>query len=306
MKNKYFENATKRLKENYSVDLINDVLLIRENRVTLYADTSDVNNIEMHVISGDLSCLGLPDKEFICLHEVLEFFDLNNKYGEVSGKEEFLKGITDQIFDFSKESNVTFPIISDKKRLWIRLNSLPIDTKKNLNVFFFTDVTEYVINEELMFEKTHKDSLTNLFNKYTLDYHYGERYKNDGFHVMYFDLDDFKIINDTDGHNVGNDFLIAFAKILIDHDEGKSLFYRVGGDEFVGLLFGNTDKIIDIAKSIIKETQEIKVQGSDSTLSTSIGVIKATKSEDLIRKADKLLYEAKQSGKNRFVYGVEE
>ena len=115
MKNKYFENATKRLKENYSVDLINDVLLIRENRVTLYADTSDVNNIEMHVISGDLSCLGLPDKEFICLHEVLEFFDLNNKYGEVSGKEEFLKGITDQIFDFSKESNVTFPIISDKK-----------------------------------------------------------------------------------------------------------------------------------------------------------------------------------------------
>lgn len=306
MKNKYLKNASLKLKESYNVDLINDVLLLRKNRVTLYADTSNLEKVEMQVIAGDLCDIGLADKEIIYLDEVLNKFDINNKYGEVSGKIEFKNDIINQILDFSREINVTFPIISDNKRFWLRLNTLPIESEFKLNVFFFTNVTQYVVEEEMMFEKTHKDSLTNLFNKYTLDFHYGKRFKDDNFHVMYFDLDDFKNINDTEGHNVGNDFLVAFANVLLSHGKGNSLFYRIGGDEFVSLQFDTTENVISTAKKIIEETQSIRVMGSDSSITTSIGVIKATKADDLIRKADKLLYQAKRTGKNRFVFAEEE
>lgn len=306
MKKSYYNNSANRLRQEYDIDVVNDVLLIRENRVILYAETSNYDNIKMFVISGNLSSFGLPDKESIQLTEILDCFDLNNKYGEVSGKEEYRKDIVGQISDFSKESNVTFPIISGEKRTWIRLNTLPLKNNKNLNAFFITDVTQYLIHEEKIFEKTHKDSLTKLFNRYTLDYHYGERYHNENFHVMYLDLDDFKVINDTEGHNLGNDYLKEFANLLLRYSNGKSLFYRIGGDEFVGLIFDSTDNVIEIAKNILSETTKIEVKGSTKILSTSIGVVKATKAENLIKKADELLYEAKQKGKNMYIFSVEE
>lgn len=303
--NKYFHNASTDLQKNYGLDAVLDVILCRVERTILYGEITDYRNLKLHVISGDLTLFGFDDNPSIMFAEIIDAFDMNNKYGEIAGKQEYFDSIVNKIIKFDNECNETFPIIANGKRMWIRLHIVPNKKNKKLSTFFITDVTKYIIHEEELFEKTHKDPVTNLFNNYTLNYHYGERYQDENFHVLFLDLDNFKVINDTEGHNVGNEYLKAFAKMLISFDDNKSLFYRNGGDEFIGLYFAPEERIKEVADKILKATREIKIPGSKHTLSTSIGIIQATIREDVIRKADQVLYKAKNNGKNQYIYEIE-
>ena len=189
--NKYLDNALRELNDQYKLDGIVDVLLLRDDRVVLYADITK-SPITLQVVSGSLSNIGYDDNKAIHLKEFFASFDHFNKYAEVAGIEEYYNGIHQKIVDFKTPSNVSFPIVTNNGRFWIRMNSVPIKNNSNLIAFYITDVTQYLIDEEMLFDKTHRDSLTQLFNKYTLDYHFGVRYKNDDFHVFFLDLDNFK------------------------------------------------------------------------------------------------------------------
>ena len=81
--------------------------------------------------------------------------------------------------------------------------------------------------------------------------------------------------------------------------------YRVGGDEFVGLVFGNTTYVKKLAEEILKRARLIQTPKSKRLLSVSIGIIKGTVHEDLINKADQVLYEAKRNGKDQYIYKIE-
>ena len=83
------------------------------------------------------------------------------------------------------------------------------------------------------------------------------------------------------------------------------MFYRLGGDEFVGLIFDSEDHILKMADQILSETRKIVIAFDNTHLTTSIGVIQATKRENLVRKADDLLYMAKKQGKDQFIFDVE-
>jgi diguanylate cyclase (GGDEF)-like protein len=306
MHNKYLDQATDLLKRKYNIDVVKDIILARQDRTILFGDTTDANNVILHVISGDLTDFGFEDNDSIKLKVFIEHFDHNNKYSEVAGQDEYFKGILTDILDFKTETNVTFPINVSEKRFWIRFNVVPIKNKEDLSVFFLTDVTKYLNEEEQLFEKTHKDSLTNLFNKYTLDYHYGLRHKFDNFHVLYLDLDDFKQINDTHGHAVGDKYLVKFANLLKSFEENYNRFYRIGGDEFVGFIFEPKNKVIEIAEQIVSLTSDVSAKECRERITVSIGIAGATTAEDLIRKADKVLYTVKGEGKNNFKYVTED
>ena len=305
MSNRYFGLATEELKKKYDIDIIFDVILGRKDRVLLYGDISDRNDIELKVISGTLEYIGLPNGQSFILSELLNQIDLTNKYAELSGKKKYLDYVYGELFSFHKEIDVTFPVCIEKKRKWLRFNNFPVEKNKNVVTFFVTDVTELLDKEEMLYEKTHKDSLTSLFNKYSLDYHYGQRYQLPNFHAIYLDLDNFKIMNDTYGHASGNEFLRKFSIILKSHETEKNKFYRIGGDEFVGLLFESEEKIREITKNILEETRKIQIPNCDKNVTVSIGIIQATKREDVIRKADDVLYKVKANGKDNFLYEVE-
>ena len=305
MSNRYFNLATEELKKKYDIDIIFDVILGRKDRVLLYGDISDKNHIEMKVISGTLEYIGLPNGQSFILSELLNHIDLTNKYAELSGKGKYLDYVYSELFSFHKEIDVTFPVCIEKKRKWLRFNNFPVEKNKNVVTFFVTDVTELLDKEEKLYEKTHKDALTNLYNKYSLDYHYGQRYQLPNFHAIYLDLDNFKIMNDTYGHASGNEFLRKFSIILKTHETEKNKFYRIGGDEFVGLLFESEEKIRDITKNILEETREIQIPNCDKNVTVSIGIIQATKREDVIRKADDVLYKVKANGKDNYLYEIE-
>lgn len=305
MRNKYFLDSEKDLIKNHNINVVDEIILSNKERVILFADITD-KNLEMKVISGSLDVFGLEDTKSISLYTFIDYLDMNNKYAEVSGRIEYKATIEKDIFDFDTNTNVTIPLLVNDKRVWVRIHIVMVESNKKIRAFHITDVTQYRVEEEDIFDKTHKDSLTNLFNKYTLDYHYGSRYNFENFHVMYFDLDDFKIINDKCGHITGNDFLKEFANILKTHEDNYDRFYRIGGDEFVGLIFRDKHDVLELAADILIKTTKYKHPDCKHSTSVSIGICKATTREDVIRKADKVLYEVKNSGKNNYKYIVED
>lgn len=306
MKNKYFNEAAKKLESKYNINIIDDILLAEQGRVILYADTSNIDDIELEIISGNLEIIGFDDNNSIKLSEFFSCFDYNNSYGKVAGKIEYFEEVRRQIYEFSIPRDVSFPIIHKNIRKWLRFNISFSPNFPQISIFTITDVTKLHTQEEETFEKTHLDSLTRLFNKYTFDYHYGFMYQTPGFHVMFMDIDNFKVINDLHGHAIGDSCLVAFANLLKKFESDYYRFYRLGGDEFVGLLIGTTEEIKRLAEQLVEYTRLIKLDHENLSFTLSMGVMKATKSDNLAKKADKLMYYVKTHGKNNFVYAVEE
>lgn len=301
----YFQDAKKKLKEKYQVDVVDDILLNFQDKVICYADHSDPDKVELEVISGSLENIGFDDKKKIELSEIISHFDYSNEYGKVAGRMDYFKQVHRKIYDFANARDVSFPILYNGIRKWLRFNIYPILKNPNISVFTMMDVTKLHTEEEKTYAKTHTDSLTKMFNKYTFDYHYGRVYLLPGFHVMYLDIDDFKDINDTYGHDVGDEYLKAIADILKSFESEYNVFYHLGGDEFLGLLNGSTKQIKTLAKTIINKIREIKISGRKVNLTVSMGVVKATKSVDVARKADNLMYKVKEGGKDNFLYEIE-
>lgn len=131
--------------------------------------------------------------------------------------------------------------------------------------------------------------------------------------VMFLDLDDFKKINDTHGHDVGDAVLQTIAGRLKETTRGEDTVCRHGGDEFLYLLLElrNEQDITAIAKKIIKAVQspcDIRIRDTGISLSTSpsIGIaiypIDGTTTDSLVNKADKAMYWAKRN-KSGYSFG---
>lgn len=286
----------------FGIDWIHDVLLSQDNVVILVAHVEANQPFQMKLVHGLLTRIGFDDVPSITLDEILSHFDGNNAYAEIGGRKEHYAAVYDLTHDLVKRPVVTFPILTPQGRFWIRMVMYPITKAVNLYSVFISDVTANLVEEESVFRKTHRDSLTTVFNKYALDYHYGLRYQFEDFHVIYLDLDNFKEVNDTRGHPFGDAFLHQFALILRKYEHDYNLFYRIGGDEFVGLFFGTSHDILTVAQSIVFETQQLSQQEQVPQVSVSMGIVRAEQRDDVIRKADQLLYEAKMTGKNQILF----
>lgn len=128
------------------------------------------------------------------------------------------------------------------------------------------------------------------------------------FSLVYIDVDNFKQINDTLGHSIGDKLLIQLSKCLLDSLRATDFVARIGGDEFVCLL-PEADQIE--AKSALLKAEKalqdsMKKHGWD--VSFSIGVVTFEKLPDDVREAvklaDELMYEVKSNSKNDIAYRV--
>ncbi|HEV8698098.1 MAG TPA: EAL domain-containing protein [Candidatus Limnocylindrales bacterium] len=164
------------------------------------------------------------------------------------------------------------------------------------------------LKEELRFQAYH-DPLTGLANR-TLFLERAEqqldRVVPDGMPVLLFlDLDDFKVVNDTLGHAAGDRLLVDVADRLRDVLRPGDVAARLGGDEFAVLLDGpELQQAVSVADRIIDTLRApFLVQGQEITVGASIGVAAARTgteaAHELLRNADVAMYKAKGSGKNR-------
>ena len=124
--------------------------------------------------------------------------------------------------------------------------------------------------------------------------------------VLFIDLDDFKVVNDTLGHDIGDQLLVAVGERLSSRLRPEDTAARLGGDEFAVLVEDATEpaEIEDLAEQTVQTLAEpIVLGGSLLSAPASIGVattVDAASSSDLLRQADLALYEAKGAGKSRW------
>ncbi|MBI3902559.1 MAG: PAS domain S-box protein [Nitrosomonadales bacterium] len=180
------------------------------------------------------------------------------------------------------------------------------------HVGLFSDISHLKEHEAELNRVAHYDALTGIPNRLLL----ADRMRHaiaqtareqNMMAVCYLDLDGFKLINDTIGHEAGDHVLIEIAKRIKDTIRGGDTVARLGGDEFVVLLLGlekGEECVATLERLLTSISQPILVKNQLYTLSASIGVsIYPLDDEDpdtLLRHADQAMYVVKQSGKDRF------
>jgi diguanylate cyclase (GGDEF)-like protein len=175
------------------------------------------------------------------------------------------------------------------------------------------DVTERKAFEDQLARQAFFDPLTGLPNRvlfmYSIEHALaGARRNSLGVAVMFLDLDGFKQVNDTLGHLVGDQLLIAFGQRLKACVRPGDTVARLGGDEFTILLENvpSSGEAERVASRILERLQQpFEFEGRDLYVSSSIGIAYGTHGEtrpsDLLRFADAAMYRAKSSGKARSV-----
>lgn len=202
----------------------------------------------------------------------------------------------------------------DGSRTWIAVNTqgvfMPDDPLPHAVVVSLSDVTERRSFEaELRYLADH-DALTGLPNRRRfheeLERHlaFTQRYGGEGA-VLLFDLDNFKYLNDTQGHKAGDQYLISLAHVLKERLRQTDVVARLGGDEFGVLLPAQTPaQARNVAETLAEAVRDHAplVGGQPMKLSTSIGIAtfgqKAADPDDLLAAADLAMYDAKEAGRD--------
>ncbi len=169
-------------------------------------------------------------------------------------------------------------------------------------------------------QMAYTDALTGLTNRLAfreaLDHRLlGARASGQGLALLFIDIDEFKRVNDTLGHEAGDDALLQFAQRIaaaVEQDGGdEALLARFGGDEFVILIGNETGKVENMATALAKRLveelgQPLQVQGREIFLGSSIGITlfpeDAADATGLLKNGDIAMYQAKLAGKSCFRY----
>ncbi|MGL1958533.1 MAG: EAL domain-containing protein [Colwellia sp.] len=213
-------------------------------------------------------------------------------------------------------------LCKNKTYLWIRGKGKIVSYNKQGKPLRFigthSDISIQKEHEEKILHQAHFDSLTSLPNRFlSLDRlrHACEEAKrnNELVALLFLDLDDFKKINDTLGHDIGDELLKEAAKRLRSVVRSIDTVGRLGGDEFIVILGGL--KIIKeahpIVENLLKKFREVFViNNRELMLTASIGISifpnDATDTSELLRNADSAMYGAKYEGRNTYSYYTEE
>jgi diguanylate cyclase (GGDEF)-like protein/PAS domain S-box-containing protein len=180
-------------------------------------------------------------------------------------------------------------------------------------VALFSDITALKEHQEQLEHIAHFDALTNLPNRVLLADRLQQgmaQVQRRGLHlaVAYLDLDGFKTINDVNGHEVGDQVLIALATRMRQALREGDTLARLGGDEFVAVLIDLEDMSASLpmlSRMLAAASQPIQVGDLMCQVSASIGVTFYPQEQDidadqLMRQADQAMYQAKVAGKNRY------
>ena len=196
------------------------------------------------------------------------------------------------------------------------LLELTLDAVRNdsgeikLIVASFSDITERRNTENELRRLSNTDSLTGLPNRSYFQVSHSNLVRKRVAHaLLLFDLDDFKRINDSLGHEVGDELLCRVADRLAELGRRQDTLYRLGGDEFGILIEDNTDinVISTIAQQVNTEiAKAYRIKGHEIALGSSIGIVlyphDAHTSQELLQKADTAMYHAKQRGGNCYQF----
>jgi len=236
------------------------------------------------VLAKSTSMLARPDHFSRHLLSVLETRELSDRY-EI------------QMTDGRVITELDYPVRDRENRfighLWI-----------------YEDVTRERQTAEQLVYLAERDALTGLYNRHRFQQELARTMLDSDRHqvqcaVMFFDLDEFKTINDSYGHRAGDALLIRVASEIGTLVRRNEVLARLGGDEFAILLpsvLGNEAEVL--ADRVVRAIAQIpfRFEGQNLRLTTSLGIAyypgQASDADDLVAHADIAMYQAKDAGKN--------
>ena len=197
---------------------------------------------------------------------------------------------------------------------WLLIQTMR-DSKNNLTHYIgtFTDLTERKETEERVKWLAHFDPLTGLPNRTLLHIRSNlaislAQRRHEPLALMFLDLDNFKNVNDSLGHGIGDELLKQFADRLSTSVREQDTISRLGGDEFVLILPGaDTDGAAYLAERLLSiAARQYNIERHEINLTVSIGIAMyptdGTDFDTLWRSADAAMYRAKQSGRNDYCF----
>ncbi|UOD31944.1 EAL domain-containing protein [Massilia violaceinigra] len=266
-----------------------------------------------------------------------QFKDINPRFAQITGRssEELKRGRCDDIThpdDVAGEAErmaqlgagaiASFKsarrlLRPDGSVVWVDMSIAAIDTQADASAHhlcMIEDVTEKKTSEALIWQQANFDPLTRLPNRRMFHdrlEHDILRCRRDGTRVaiLFIDLDQFKEVNDTLGHQQGDVLLIDAARRISACVRDSDTVARLGGDEFTVILpqLNETGSVGAIAQKILDVLQAPFALGQEQAyISASVGITlypdDARDIDDLLKHADQAMYAAKNAGRNRFSY----
>ncbi|MDO4566531.1 MAG: PAS domain-containing protein, partial [Oscillospiraceae bacterium] len=226
----------------------------------------------------------------------LEFFDRKRLLGL------FEAGCT--------QDNLRYRAIIEGRPQWFRAEiemAKAPDTGDVMAYIAYTNVDSEMREQKRMEDMASTDAMTGLLNRAALESRVAkalhEAVPDEQTALFMFDIDDFKAINDTMGHQLGDDTLVQVAAVIRRAFRGSDLVCRFGGDEYMAFMCGGVGEEVVHAKARAL-LDLLRLAVGEITTSVSIGVCLAkageTSFEQLYSIADRALYTAKRSGKNTY------
>ena len=234
------------------------------------------------------------------------------KYHTILSKE-----ILTPISKLNESTNIIIETKALTARVGVYNNDEIGELAKNFNVMLdklYQSHDELNKQKDLMAYKAHHDELTGLPNRALfndrLEFALIKASRKESVVAVFFlDLDRFKEINDTYGHDAGDEVLKVFAQRLKESIRAEDTLARMGGDEFMIIIEDhiNPDTSAVVAQKIVDAMKEpIELEADTIKLSTSIGIAlyskDAEEAQELIKNADLAMYDAKQSGRDNFKF----
>jgi len=254
---------------------------------------------------------------------MLDFYNVSSLF-------ELQKKLTCICRTFEKDNGFFHIDLVDDKSIWIDKILEMIEAKKDVIVKIKNKFDEYCIftikaanfydyyilsltditsisNQSREFEHSaNYDSLTQIYNRKAFERLLNEkidkyRYKSKEFIFVMLDIDHFKNVNDTYGHQVGDEVLKQLVDVVKLHIRDDDIFARVGGEEFVLIL----DVDITMGFKVVQHLKEFIANEKFKTVkkvTCSFGITQYKQQDqisDMMKRADEALYEAKDNGRNR-------
>ncbi len=198
---------------------------------------------------------------------------------------------------------------------WLSINTIyKPDRTVHRYVVLFSDITQKKKSEDLIWQQANFDPLTSLPNRRMfrerMDHEIRKNKRSDlMLAILFIDLDRFKEINDTMGHDMGDILLIQTAKRIRECVRESDTVARLGGDEFTIILNGMKEHgdVERVTQTILHKLAEPFALGDDvAYVTASIGITLYPHDGDdidaLLRNADQAMYSAKDHGRNRYQY----
>jgi len=198
---------------------------------------------------------------------------------------------------------------------WLTINTIfNEDGSIHRRVALFSDITERKKSEQIIWEQANYDSLTGLPNRNMFNDRLNQQIKNakrnkSSFGLLLLDLDRFKEVNDTLGHDFGDILLVEAANRINEAVREMDTVARLGGDEFTIILseLDEDSHIETVAQKIVDKLAEpFQLNEEIVYVSASVGITlypdDSENFESLLKNADQAMYEAKNLGRNRYQY----